>query len=256
MAQDPYLQAENNTGLKVQRGGFTSVTSANLSVSTNLDVRDPQEVTFEVFIPPQHGTLCFNDGDGATAAGGVTMFTQKDLAEGRLAYRHGGSGKLSDGFNVTARAKEQSTEGRLLRGRREVHLDIGVAVKIYLESHQRPPTVISNQLVVVEEGQNVSISRKHLEVKQTAANGDTNVGRVCVWGRFLLLCEQVFHEDSLPSEIIFVVQRPPSLGFLQKLLSNDRQRHHNPGKQHHLHQVQQTYNPSNMIISGLNQCNW
>lgn len=162
MAQDPYLQAENNTGLKVQQGGFTTVTSANLSVLTNLDVREPQEVTFEVFIPPKHGTLCFNNGDAARA---VIMFTQKDLAEGSLVYRHGGSDKLSDAFNVTARAREQSTERRLVRGRREVHLDIGVAVKIYLESHQRPPTVLSNHLVVVEEGRNVSISRKHLEVK-------------------------------------------------------------------------------------------
>lgn len=143
------------------------MTSANLSVFTNLDVRDPQEVTFEVFIPPKHGTLCFNDGDGATAAGAAVLFTQKDLAEGRLAYRHDNSDKLSDGFNVTARAREQSTERRLVRGRREVHLDVGVAVKIYLESHQRAPTVISNHPVVVEEGKNVSISRKHLEVKET-----------------------------------------------------------------------------------------
>lgn len=182
MAQDPYLQAENNTGLKVQRGGFTTVTSANLSVFTNLDVRDPQEVTFEVFGPPKHGTLYFNDGNGATAAGAVIMFTQKDLAEGRLAYRHGGSNKLSDGFNVTARAREQSTERRLLRGRREVHLDIAVAVKIYLESHQRPPTVISNHLVVVEEGQNVSISRKHLEVNQFPVATQRLVWCVCVRG--------------------------------------------------------------------------
>lgn len=169
MAQDPYLQAVNNTGLKVQRGGLTTVSSANLSVFTNLDVRDPRDVTFEVFIPPKHGTLCFKDGGGggASAAAAVTVFTQKDLAEGRLAYRHGDSLSLSDSFNVTARAREQSTERRLVRGRREVHLDIGVPVRIYLESHQRPPTVITNQLVVVEEGQNVTISRKHLEVKHT-----------------------------------------------------------------------------------------
>lgn len=188
MAQDPYLQVENNTGLKVQRGGITTVTSANLSVFTNLDVRDPQEVTFEVFIPPRHGTLCFNDGGGAAVAGAVIIFTQKDLAEGRLAYRHGGGDKLSDGFNVTARAREQSTERRLARGRREVHLDIGVAVRIYLESHQRPPIVLSNHLLLVEEGQDVSVSRKHLEVKQTVSNGNTEVGTVLVLGADCFFC--------------------------------------------------------------------
>jgi len=163
-AQDPYLQVENNTGLMVQRGGLITLTSANLSIFSNLDIRDPQEVTFEVFRPPKHGILCFNDGDCVTAAGAVSIFTQRDLVAGRLAYRHDGSRELSDGFNVTAKAREKSTERRLLRERRDTHLDFGVMIKIRLESHQRPPTVISNHPVVVAEGQCVSISKEHLEV--------------------------------------------------------------------------------------------
>lgn len=168
MAQDPYLQVENNTGLMVQRGGITTLTSANLSVFSNLDIRDPQEVTFEVFLPPKHGVLCFNDGASVavTEADAISIFTQRDLVVGRLAYHHDGSQELLDGFNVTARARERSTERRQDKVRREVHLDIGVTVKIYLESHQRPPTVMSNRPVVVAEGQNVSISREHLEVSQ------------------------------------------------------------------------------------------
>lgn len=242
LAQDPYLQAENNTGLMVQRGGVSNVTSAHLSVSTNLDIRDPQEVTFEVFVPPDHGTLCFNDGAGASAAGAVIIFTQRDLVEGRLAYRHDGSDKLSDVFNVTARAREPSSDRRLARGRRAVHLDVGVTVKVYLESHQRPPTVITNRPVVVGEGQNVSISREQLEVQQTVCNSEAKVGLFCALrGRRLLLFEQVFHEDSLPSEITFVVQRPPSLGFLHKSLPNGRRQHHS--KQQHFYQVQHTFNP-------------
>lgn len=166
MAQDPYLRAENNTGLTVQRGGLTALTSANLSVLSNLDIRDPQEVTFEVFLPPKHGVLCFNDADRENGPEAISMFTQRDLVEGRLEYHHDGSHELSDGFNVTARARENSTERRVDRGRREVHLDLGVPVKIYLESHQRPPTVINRRPVVVDERQNVSISREHLEVNQ------------------------------------------------------------------------------------------
>ncbi|KAG7498173.1 hypothetical protein JOB18_000463 [Solea senegalensis] len=191
MAQDPYLEVENNTGLLVQQGGVTTLTSANLSIFSNLDIRDPEEVTFDVFRPPKHGFLCFNDGDCDTAKGAdaIKSFTQRDLVEGRLAYRHDGSQELSDWFNVTARAGEKSTDRRVDRGRREVQVDVGVLVKIYLESHQREPTVISNRPVVVPEGQNVSISREHLEV---------------------------VHEDSQPSEIIFTVQSPPALGFLQR----------------------------------------
>ncbi|XP_029301024.1 chondroitin sulfate proteoglycan 4-like [Cottoperca gobio] len=183
MAQDPYLHVENNTGLIVQRAGITTLTSANLSIFSNLDIRDPQEVTFEVYLPPKQGVLCFTD-ETATKADAITIFTQQDLVAGRLAYHHDGSPELSDGFNVTARAK-----------RMELQLDIGVTVKIYLESHQRPPTVISNHPVVVAEGHNVSISKEHLEV---------------------------VHEDSTPSEIVFTVQRPSHLG-LSSAVSLQRQ---------------------------------
>ncbi|XP_062268240.1 chondroitin sulfate proteoglycan 4-like [Platichthys flesus] len=192
MAQDPYLQVENNTGLVLQRGGITTLTSANLSVFSNLDIRDPQEVTFQVFLPPKRGALCFANGDCDTVkrADAISIFTLWDLVAGRLAYHHDGSSQeLSDWFNVTAKAREKSNERQPERGRREVHLDIGVPVKIYLESHQRQPTVMSNRVVVVEEGQNVSITREHLEV---------------------------IHEDSQPSEIIFTVQSPPTLGFLHR----------------------------------------
>lgn len=165
MAQDPYLHVENNTGVIVQRGGITAVTSANLSVLSNLDIRDPQEVTFEVFLPPKHGVLCFRDTEHEAGSDATTTFTQKDLLEGRLVYRHDGSQQLSDEFNVTTRATEKTTKSRVDRGRREVHLDIRVPIKVLLESHQRPPTVVSNRPVVVEEGQNVSIGRHDLEVR-------------------------------------------------------------------------------------------
>ncbi|KAM9735104.1 chondroitin sulfate proteoglycan 4-like [Menidia menidia] len=196
MAQDPYLKVENNTGLMVQQSGIIALTSANLSVFSNLDIRNPQEVTFEVFIPPKHGVICFSDGQGETIIGtdAISVFTQRDLEAGRLAYHHSGGDELSDVFNVTARARERSTGKHLERGRRDVHLDIGVSVKIYLESHHRPPTVKTNNPVVVEEGQNVSISRDKLEV---------------------------VHEDSQPSEIFFTIHSPPSLGTIQRLTANN-----------------------------------
>ncbi|XP_034566115.1 chondroitin sulfate proteoglycan 4-like [Notolabrus celidotus] len=200
-AQDPYLKAENNTGLTVQRGGRTTFTSANLSVFSNLDIRDPREVTFEVFLPPKHGALCFRDnGKCDTVTETVQIFTQRDLVEGRLGYQHDGSHELTDGFNVTARARERSTERRTERGRREVHLDIGVLVKVYLKSHHKAPLVINNRPVVVTEGKNVSISRQDLEV---------------------------VHEDSKPSEITFTVQSPPTQGALQKSSPTGNQQYYN-----------------------------
>ncbi|XP_054612370.1 chondroitin sulfate proteoglycan 4-like isoform X2 [Dunckerocampus dactyliophorus] len=204
-AQDPYIEVKNNTGLMVQRGGLTTLTSYNLSVLSNLDIRDPQQLMYEVFLPPKHGVLFMNDGESAAEAGAVLLFTQEDLVAERLGYRHDGSHGLSDGFNVTARARERSGEGRPDDWRREVYLDIGFQIKIYLESHQRPPTVINNRPVVVAEGHNVSLNKDHLEV---------------------------VHIDSKPSEIVFTIQRPPDLGLIEMFSSEKKLRTKNGGQQH------------------------
>lgn len=166
IAQDPYLQAENNTGLSVQRGGLQTFTSANLSVISNLDIRAPEEVSFEVFLPPKHGVIYFRDGEHDTVkvTDPVTSFTQRDLVLGRVAYQHNGDHELLDWFNVTVRVQERSSERRPVRGRREVHLDVGVLVNIYLKSHHKPPLVINNRPVMVTEGEKVSLSREQLEV--------------------------------------------------------------------------------------------
>lgn len=163
MAQDAYLQLENNTGLLVRRGGVVTFTSTNLSVSSNLDLRDPQEVTFDIFLPAKHGVLCF--GDAACGADTVLRFTQQDLVAGRLVYHHDNSHQMSDTFNVTARVRQKIPQWQRDSGRSDVLLDIGVQIKIFPEDHQRAPTVLRNWPVVVDEGQRASINRDHLEVR-------------------------------------------------------------------------------------------
>lgn len=191
MAQDPYLQVRNNTGIMVQRGGVTILTSANLSVISNLDIRTPEEVSFQVFLSPEHGFLYFIDKDyePITEADAISTFSQKDLEAGRLAYHHDGSQEMFDVFNVTARARERGADKGPNTGRREVHLDIGISVKVYLESHQRAPNVLTNQPALVEEGGNISISRRNMEV---------------------------VHENSRPSEIVFTITSAPAFGTVLK----------------------------------------
>ena len=162
MAQDPFIHTENNTGVKVQRGGVTVITSANLSVVTNLDIRAPEDV----FLPPEHGTLYFIDKDyePVTEADAVSSFTLRDLEAGRLAYHHDGSQDLTDMFNVTARGQEGGAARGQHVGGREVLTDVGIVVRVFLESHQRAPHVVAKQPVVVEELSDVTVSRRHLEV--------------------------------------------------------------------------------------------
>ncbi|XP_034047698.1 LOW QUALITY PROTEIN: chondroitin sulfate proteoglycan 4-like [Thalassophryne amazonica] len=118
VAQDPFLQVENNTGILVQQGGITTLTSGNLSVFTNLDIREPQEVTFEVFLPPKHGVLCFIDGDRDTVTETdaitvfsqqdgnkdqpTTSFTQQDVNQGLVIYHQQVAGSTNDSILLEA----------------------------------------------------------------------------------------------------------------------------------------------------------
>lgn len=143
-AQDPYLKVANNTGLLVQQGQEVILQSVNFSVSTNTDVRSDEDVLFEIFHPPSHGVLLCESIE-------ADAFTQYDLKAGHVVYRHDDGRNLMDSFSLTA-----TVNG--------LRLDVTVAVKVYLESHQKPPQVIHKHSVVVEEGKAVKIRKKELEV--------------------------------------------------------------------------------------------
>ncbi|KAA0703764.1 Chondroitin sulfate proteoglycan 4 [Triplophysa tibetana] len=143
-AQDPYVKVDNNTGLLVQKGQMAFLKSDHFSIITNVDVRHDEEVVFEVFRPPSHGTLYRNGIETNT-------FTQHDLKMGYVMYHHDDSEILADSFNFTSKV-------------RGVQLDASVAVKVYLESHQQPPKIIHNNPILVEEGKPVKVNKRDLKV--------------------------------------------------------------------------------------------
>ncbi|XP_072107890.1 chondroitin sulfate proteoglycan 4 [Mobula birostris] len=173
-ASDPYIQIANNTGLMVQKGQGVSVTTANFSVRTNLYITDESEINYSVFLSPKHGTLYLN---------GVRTesFTQSDLKMGHVVYQHDNSNNLVDGFNFTIKAKN-------------VLLDGGINVRIYLESHQHAPKIVHNNSLLVEEGKPVKISKTNL---------------------------QVVHEDNLPSEIAYKVKIAPAHGYIRSFTETE-----------------------------------
>ncbi|XP_068422944.1 chondroitin sulfate proteoglycan 4 [Clinocottus analis] len=171
-ANEPFLRVGNSTGLLVQKGRSVTFSTGNFSVASNLDVRDDREVLFELDAAPAHGGLY---RDGAK----VESFSGSDFKDGLIAYRHDGGGdRLADSFNLTVSAK-----GLRLAAR--------INVKVYLESHQRPPILLHHNTLLVEEGKPVKISNTKLEVT---------------------------HEDNLPSEISFTVKVAPSHGFLRRFV--------------------------------------
>ena len=83
-----------NDGLTVQLGESTSLTTAALSAS---DVDDPDsDLTFTLTAAPDHGTLV--NTATSTTLGDSDTFTQGDLENNILEYRHDGSDTESDGF--------------------------------------------------------------------------------------------------------------------------------------------------------------
>uniref|UniRef100_A0A671RXT0 Chondroitin sulfate proteoglycan 4-like n=1 Tax=Sinocyclocheilus anshuiensis TaxID=1608454 RepID=A0A671RXT0_9TELE len=116
-AQDAYLKTGNNTGLLVQKGQAKTLTNANFSVETNLDIRNDNEILFTIQEAPKHGGLYLKDSK-------IESFTQHDLRNGFLSYHHDNSKNLADVFTLLVKAKD-------------IRLDVKIHVKVYLESHQR-----------------------------------------------------------------------------------------------------------------------
>ncbi|XP_023124945.2 chondroitin sulfate proteoglycan 4 [Amphiprion ocellaris] len=174
-AHDPFLKIGNNTGLLVQKGQSVTFSASNFSVISNLDIRDDKEVTFRLDEAPKYGSLYRDKAKEES-------FTQRDLKDGLISYRHNDSKHLADHFNLTVKAKSFQLAAR-------------IHVKVYLESHQRPPIVQHHNTLLVEEGKPGKIDETILEVT---------------------------HEDNLPSEIVFTVKVAPSHGFLRRFVEAEQ----------------------------------
>ncbi len=143
-AHDPFLKAGKNTGLLVQKGQSVTFSASNFSVISNLDIRDDQEVKFKLNEAPKYGGLYRNETK-------VVSFSHSDLKGGLISYQHDDSTHLADFFNLTVEAKG-------------LRLLVRINVKVYLESHQRPPIVQHHNTLLVEEGKPAKIDQTMLEV--------------------------------------------------------------------------------------------
>ncbi|XP_043920356.1 chondroitin sulfate proteoglycan 4-like [Protopterus annectens] len=174
-ASEPYLKVANNTGLLVQKGHEGTVTIANFSITTNLDIRHDKDIVYNVILLPNHGKLYVNNRL-------VETFTHHELKMGHVRYAHDDSNNFLDRFNVTVKVKD-------------LQLHIGISIRIYLESHQRPPRILHNSTLLVEEGKPVKISKQKL---------------------------QVVHDDSSPSEIMYTVKTAPAYGYIRSFSETDQ----------------------------------
>ncbi|XP_053304018.1 chondroitin sulfate proteoglycan 4-like [Spea bombifrons] len=171
-ASEPFVKIVNNTGVLVQKGKEKTLTTANISIVTNLYLTGDEQIVYDITLPPTHGKIIGKNMD-------TPFFTHQDLKLGYVVYKHDDSNNLMDTFNVTVKVKD-------------IMLNVEIKVRIYLESHQQPPTLLRLNSLVVEEGRPVKIDKEKL---------------------------QVIHEDNSPDEILFTVLTRPSYGYIRKFES-------------------------------------
>ncbi|XP_071954230.1 chondroitin sulfate proteoglycan 4-like [Antedon mediterranea] len=109
----------------------------------------------------------------------VTSFTFEDMYLEKIEYQSteqtNSLENLKDRFDFVVVSRDLVTDGSL-------------TISIYVESHQVPPKIFKNKPFFVEQGKAVVLSKSNL---------------------------RVYHENSLPGDIIFMVNKLPRYGILQ-----------------------------------------
>ncbi|KAM4808341.1 chondroitin sulfate proteoglycan 4-like [Rhinophrynus dorsalis] len=143
-ASDPYVKVMNNTGLLVQKGKENMLTTANLSIATNMYITNDNEIVYDILLPPKYGKIYVQNVVAES-------FLHQDLKRGHVVYKHDDSNNLLDTFNITVKVKT-------------VTIKIEIKVRVYLESHQRLPKVLHLNNLTVEEGRPVKLDKAKLQV--------------------------------------------------------------------------------------------
>ncbi|CAH1796812.1 unnamed protein product [Owenia fusiformis] len=169
-ASAPYIRVANNTGLFVQKGNIVSITPANISIETNIDC-DYSDIQFTISRQPQQGKVLKNNKNRR-------VFTMKDIMEGNVVYQHNNNTDLHDAFEYVVSIGDTEAEGR-------------VAISIYLASHQHPPRVVHNKVLVLNEGESTIITKETLLIA---------------------------HPDSDPGSIEYIITDPPKYGRVKMMV--------------------------------------
>lgn len=166
-ASEPYLRVANGSGLLVPQGGQGTLDTAALRLDTNLDIRSGDEVHYVLTAGPRWGQLL--------RAGLPTgAFSQQDVLDGALVYRHNGSLSPRDALTFLVEAGSVQAEATL-------------PVTIALESPPPPLRLVQHQKIYVFQGEAAEIPRDRLAAAQEAV---------------------------APADIVFSVKSPPLAGYL------------------------------------------
>ncbi|XP_067390779.1 chondroitin sulfate proteoglycan 4 [Emydura macquarii macquarii] len=143
-ASDPYIQIVNNTGLVIHQGSQGIIDSSILSLETNMDIRNNNEIWFQITTLPRWGVVLKGDQP-------VTSFSQKDLLAGDVIYQHNSSRNAKDKFQFSVEVNQVTVEDTL-------------EITVLLDTHPSPLTIIHNKRIHVFQGEVVEIKKDYLMV--------------------------------------------------------------------------------------------
>uniref|UniRef100_A0ACB8E5E3 Uncharacterized protein n=1 Tax=Sphaerodactylus townsendi TaxID=933632 RepID=A0ACB8E5E3_9SAUR len=144
-ASDPYLTIRNHTGLVVRQGGQRAIDLSVLSLETNMDIRNNEDILFRIIAPPQGGVVVHGGQE-------VSSFTQMDLLSGEVVYQHNGSKSSQDTIHFSAEVNQVVVEGTL-------------PITVSLDFHPSPLNFVHHERIHILQGEAVEIKNDYLLVQ-------------------------------------------------------------------------------------------
>nr|XP_008117382.1 PREDICTED: chondroitin sulfate proteoglycan 4 [Anolis carolinensis] len=145
-ASDPYIKIHNRSDLIVHQGSQATLDSSILSLETNMDIRNDEDILFRIIAPPKWGVV-LRDGQE------VSSFTQKDLLAGDVLYHHhNGSKNPQDKIHVSVEANQVTVEEVL-------------EITVHPDSQPDPLKIVHNERIHILQGEAVEIKSDYLLVE-------------------------------------------------------------------------------------------
>ncbi|XP_069837404.1 chondroitin sulfate proteoglycan 4 [Dendropsophus ebraccatus] len=143
-ASDPFIHIANITTINVPSGGEGTLTATNLKIETNLDLRTDNEIKYYIKTKPRWGEVLKSGKP-------TESFSQQDLADGLVVYRHSGEGSDRDHFRISVEANQVEAVG-------------DIKIQVISDSPPVPLSVIHNEKIYVFQGEAAEIKKEYLLV--------------------------------------------------------------------------------------------
>lgn len=181
-ASDPFVAISKSNGIIVKLSQPAQITSLNVSIETNIEVKDGKDVHFEILSGPSLGAIRRKGGRDEEGEMVNTFFTLSDLEEGIIEYisNPGINDPRIDSIKLRARIVG---EDDIISDEEEELL-----VKLYPPRFWDPLSIERNEILFVDEGNSAIITAQdHLRIT---------------------------HSTVPPENVTYLITTPPQLGVI------------------------------------------